>query len=150
MAKREARESRLWEACLPSSVSHLKMGPSRAPLSVQTKWSSFSIKEPLRSTRPATGCHCYSTHRIASQPLRQGLELEGARLPFTPPLTELPSLGFTPQASSTLPVQATSLPHCLHARIVLCHRMKGRKRDVFQKKSTTAVSRITGSPRVGL
>lgn len=47
---------------LPSSVHRLKKEPSGAHLSAQTEWSSLSIKEPLRSTRPATGCHCYSTH----------------------------------------------------------------------------------------
>ena len=47
---------------LPFSMYHLKREPFGAHLSAQTKWSSLSIKEPLRASRPATGCHCYSTH----------------------------------------------------------------------------------------
>lgn len=47
----------------PLSFVHcLREKPVRAHLAVQTKRASLSIKEPLGSTRLATGCHCYSTH----------------------------------------------------------------------------------------
>lgn len=116
----------------------------RAHLSVQTKWSSLSIKEPLRSTRPATGCHCYSIHTIASEPFCQGLDVDGTWAPLclTSPRMAIPS-GGTLQANSTLPIKATaSLSHCLSLPIVLYQRRKGREREV---KRISMGSHITGS-----
>lgn len=112
------------------------------------KWSSLSVKEPLRASRPATGCHCYSTHTTASQPFCLGLDPDRTRAPLASSLTDLSSLQVC--STSTFPIKAMSLSHCLQIHIVLCQRTKGRERDVRRRKGPPWSLHITGSPRVGL
>lgn len=145
----DASESKEWDSC-PSLFGVLSKGANLAHLSVQTQQSPLSIKEPLRSARLATGCHCYSTHTVASELFRQGLDLDGtwAPLHLTYHRIVIPP-GVTPQANSMFPVKATSLSHCLSIPIVLPQRRKKRERHE-KKKRTSLVPHFTGSPRVGL
>lgn len=90
-----------------SFVYCLKEKSMQAHLAVQTKRSSLSLKEPLRSTGVATGCHCYSTHTIARERFRLRSVLVGTWAPLGSPLTELTSpSGGMPQASSVCPIKA--------------------------------------------
>lgn len=107
-----------------------------AHLSVQTKWSSLSIKEPLRSTRLATGCHCYSIHTIASEPFCQGLDVDGTWAPLclTSPGIVIPS-GGTHSSQQHCSLQKRWSPsHCLSLPVFLYQRRKGREREVKRRK----------------
>lgn len=134
------QEARGGNPALPSFVSR-RQEPRRAHLSGQPQRSSLSTKEPLRSTRLATGCHCYSTHTIASEPFCQGLEPDGTWAPLCPTShgIVIPS-GGTPPASSTFPTKATSLSHCLSIPIVLHQRGDGRERVVKRRKGPAGIS----------
>lgn len=134
--------------CPPLVYASSQEGATGAYLSTQTKWSSLSIKEPLRASRPATGCHCYSTHTTASQLACLGLDPDGTRAPLASSLTEPSSLQVC--STSMFPIKATSLSHCLRIHIVLCQRTKGRERDVRRRKGPPWSLHITGSPRVAL
>ena len=130
-------------------MHHLKREPFGAHLSTQTKRSSLSIKEPLRASRLATGCHCYSTHTTASQPVCLGLV--GSRRNPGSPASSLTELSFLQVcATSVLPIKATRLSHCLRIHIFLCQRTKGRERDVRRRKEPPWSLHIIGSPRVAL
>lgn len=133
---------------LPSSVHRLKKEPCGAHLSAQTEWSSLSIKEPLRSTRLATGCHCYSTHTIASQPFHQGLDPDGTRAPLhlTSHRTVIPS-GLLQKHIPYKSRKPAPLSACLYCSVSKDERKRNRRE---KKKRTTVVSHITGSPRAGL
>lgn len=141
----QALGSRAGNAALPSFVYCVQQ-PTRAHLSVPFS----SIKEPLRSTRLATGCHCYSTHTIASAPFRQGLDPDSTWAPrhLTFHRIVIPS-GGPPPANSTFPVKAASLPHCLSAPIVLHPKRKGGERGA-RKKRASMVPHITGASGAGL
>lgn len=122
-----------------------------AHLSVQIKWSSLSIKEPLRSTRLATGCHCYSIHTIASESFCQGLHVDGtwAPLHLTSPGIVIPSGGThsTSQQHCSLQKRWSPLSQSSYGSV---SKEEGKRKRREKKKRTSMVSHITGPSRGGL
>ena len=88
------------------------------------------------------------THTTASQPFCLGLDPDRTRAPLASSLIDLSSLQVC--STSTFPIKAISLSHCLQIHIVLCQRTKGRERDVRRRKGPPWSFHISGSPRVGL
>lgn len=125
-------------SALPSSMLHLKREPFGAHLSTQTKRSSLSIKEPLRASRPATGCHCYSIHTTASQPVCLGLV--GSRRNPGSPASSLTELSFLQVcATSVLPIKAHApLPLSPNPYCSVSKDERQRK-GCEEKKRTTVV-----------
>lgn len=125
----EAPESQWWEAALLSCEHRLKKEPSGAHLSMQTKWSSLSIKKPLRSTRLATGCHCYSTHTHQRGSLSvRGWVCVDPGLPSASPLSELPALQVSASSQAHVPYKSHE-PACPIVSIFLLFCIKGRKEE---------------------
>lgn len=139
-----------WDSCASFFCVLSTEGATRAYLSVQTKWSSLSITEPLRSTRLATGCHCYSTHNS------EGAFPTGAGSGWDPG-SPSPHLSQNCQPFRWHSTSQQHIPSKSHKPVPLSQYLycsvskEERKRKRSEKKKMISmVSHIRGSPRVEL